>query len=144
MCDFFRFRFVAPQAGPSLYRREGQPVTKPSKPKGRASEMPQETADDSWRAPHEAPESWQRWATGRTGLPLVDASMRELLQTGYCSNRVRQCAASFLSKDLRLDWRVGSAGSEPAVPRLRNRRVDVTDVTAAGSEPEVRRMRVLR
>lgn len=53
-------------------------------------------------------EAWMRWATGRTGLPLVDAAMHELAATGYCSNRVRQNVASVLCKDLSLDWRAGA------------------------------------
>jgi len=48
------------------------------------------------------------WVKGKTGFPLVDAAMRELMQTGYCSNRVRQNAASFLTKDLQIDWRMGA------------------------------------
>ncbi|MGB3545018.1 DASH family cryptochrome, partial [Rubrivirga sp.] len=49
------------------------------------------------------------WREGRTGLPLVDASMRELNATGFMSNRGRQNAASFLVKHLDLDWRAGAA-----------------------------------
>ena len=41
-------------------------------------------------------------------MPLIDAAMNELQQTGYCSNRVRQNAASLLTKDLQLDWRAGA------------------------------------
>lgn len=50
----------------------------------------------------------RRWALGLTGLPLIDAGMRELLATGYMSNRCRQNCASVLAKDLRLDWRYGA------------------------------------
>ena len=49
------------------------------------------------------------WQQGRTGYPIVDAGMRELWQTGWMHNRVRMIAASFLIKDLRLDWRLGEA-----------------------------------
>ncbi|MGC6442114.1 MAG: DASH family cryptochrome [Rubripirellula sp.] len=48
------------------------------------------------------------WKFGRTGYPLVDANMRELFQTGYMSNRGRQNVASFLTKNLGLDWRLGA------------------------------------
>ena len=48
------------------------------------------------------------WAAGRTGLPFVDAGLRELAATGYTSNRCRQNAASVLAKTLRLDWRLGA------------------------------------
>ena len=55
----------------------------------------------------EAPELWQAWCEGRTGYPLVDAAMRQLLQTGYMHNRLRMVVASFLTKDLGIDWRRG-------------------------------------
>lgn len=45
---------------------------------------------------------------GRTGVPFVDANMRELGATGFMSNRGRQNVASFLTKDLGLDWRMGA------------------------------------
>lgn len=47
------------------------------------------------------------WQEGMTGYPLVDAGMRELWQTGYMHNRVRMVVASFLIKNLRIDWRKG-------------------------------------
>ena len=47
------------------------------------------------------------WRAGRTGYPIVDAGMRELLATGRMHNRVRMIVASFLTKDLLLDWRRG-------------------------------------
>jgi deoxyribodipyrimidine photo-lyase len=49
------------------------------------------------------------WQTGRTGYPLVDAAMRQLSFTGFMHNRLRMVAASFLVKDLGLDWRAGEA-----------------------------------
>jgi len=49
----------------------------------------------------------QKWKEGRTGFPLIDAGMRELNQTGYMHNRVRMVVASFLCKDLHIDWREG-------------------------------------
>ncbi|KTD46010.1 deoxyribodipyrimidine photolyase phrB [Legionella rubrilucens] len=49
------------------------------------------------------------WQQGKTGYPLVDAGMRELWQTGYMHNRVRMIAASFLTKHLLIDWRLGAA-----------------------------------
>ncbi len=51
-------------------------------------------------------EAWQR---GETGFPLVDAGMRELNSTGFMHNRVRMVTASFLTKQLLIDWRVGEA-----------------------------------
>jgi deoxyribodipyrimidine photo-lyase len=49
------------------------------------------------------------WCEGRTGYPLVDAAMRQLRQTGFMHNRLRMIAASFLVKDLLVDWRLGEA-----------------------------------
>ncbi len=56
-----------------------------------------------------APDLLQAWCDGRTGYPLVDAAMRQLAVSGYMHNRLRMVAASFLSKDLGLDWRQGEA-----------------------------------
>jgi len=50
----------------------------------------------------------QAWQQGRTGYPIVDAGMRELLHTGFMHNRVRMIAASFLVKDLHLPWQWGA------------------------------------
>jgi deoxyribodipyrimidine photo-lyase len=50
-----------------------------------------------------------RWQRGRTGIPLVDAGMRELWTTGWMHNRVRMVVASFLTKHLLQDWRAGEA-----------------------------------
>lgn len=47
------------------------------------------------------------WQRGETGYPLIDAGMRQLWQTGWMHNRVRMITASFLIKDLRIDWRIG-------------------------------------
>jgi deoxyribodipyrimidine photo-lyase len=49
------------------------------------------------------------WQRGKTGFPIVDAGMRELWHTGWMHNRVRMIAASFLVKDLMIDWRQGAA-----------------------------------
>ena len=53
------------------------------------------------------PERFAAWCEGRTGYPLVDAAMRQLNQTGYMHNRLRMVAASFLTKDMLVDWRWG-------------------------------------
>jgi deoxyribodipyrimidine photo-lyase len=50
---------------------------------------------------------WRAWCEGRTGYPLVDAAMRQLNTTGTMHNRLRMVAASFLVKDLGIDWRRG-------------------------------------
>ena len=51
----------------------------------------------------------KRWQQGTTGYPIVDAGMRELWHTGYMHNRVRMIVASFLTKDLFIDWRIGAS-----------------------------------
>ncbi|MDA8117917.1 MAG: deoxyribodipyrimidine photo-lyase [Actinomycetota bacterium] len=53
-------------------------------------------------------ERLETWKQGRTGFPLVDAGMRELANTGWMHNRARMVVASFLVKDLHIDWRVGA------------------------------------
>ncbi|MEM1350535.1 MAG: DASH family cryptochrome, partial [Myxococcota bacterium] len=54
-------------------------------------------------------ETFARWCTGMTGVPFVDANMRELNATGFMSNRGRQNVGSFLAKTLEIDWRWGAA-----------------------------------
>ncbi len=90
--DFFKFIFS--RHGNALFKRDGIRET-----------------------PH--PVDWQRneglietWQKGLTGIPFVDANMRELFQTGYMSNRGRQNAASFFSWNLRQEWRIGAAWFE--------------------------------
>ncbi len=56
----------------------------------------------------DADERYEAWAKGRTGYPIVDAGMRQLLGEAYVHNRVRMIVASFLVKDLHLDWRRGA------------------------------------
>jgi deoxyribodipyrimidine photo-lyase len=65
--------------------------------------------DVDWRRDESA---FDRWRAGETGIPFVDAGLRELAATGYLSNRARQNVASFLANDLRIDWRWGAAHFE--------------------------------
>lgn len=58
----------------------------------------------SW---NDDPALFDAWCRGRTGFPIVDAGMRELVQTGFMHNRVRMIVASFLVKDLHISWRKG-------------------------------------
>lgn len=60
-----------------------------------------------WKDPDE--QQLRAWQRGETGYGLVDAGMRELWHTGYMHNRVRMVAASFLTKNLLTDWRIGEA-----------------------------------
>jgi len=50
----------------------------------------------------------QLWVEGRTGVPFIDANMRELRESGFMSNRGRQNVASFLVKDLKVNWQMGA------------------------------------
>lgn len=54
-------------------------------------------------------QAFERWKAGATGYPIVDAAMRQLNQTGWMHNRLRMVVASFLTKDLHIDWRWGEA-----------------------------------
>lgn len=54
-------------------------------------------------------QEFERWKSGNTGIPIVDAGMRELAQTGFMHNRVRMIVASYLCKNLLIDWRWGEA-----------------------------------
>ncbi len=57
----------------------------------------------------DAPEDLAAWQQGQTGIPIVDAGMRQLLATGWMHNRVRMITAMFLTKNLFIDWRLGEA-----------------------------------
>jgi deoxyribodipyrimidine photo-lyase len=61
---------------------------------------------DRWR---DDPDGLVAWKDGRTGFPIVDAGMRQLRAEGWIHNRARLVVASFLVKDLRIDWREGAA-----------------------------------
>ena len=76
------------------------------------------------------------WQRGMTGYPIVDAGMRELWATGWMHNRVRMIVASFLIKDLLVDWRQGQAwfGATLLIPRpaliwMRRRKMSDNDAT---------------
>eukprot|EP00753_Platysulcus_tardus_P021169 PLAT8651.2.p1 GENE.PLAT8651.2~~PLAT8651.2.p1 ORF type:complete len:555 (-),score=209.41 PLAT8651.2:124-1788(-) len=86
--DFFRFS--AAKWGTSLFHLTG-PARK--------------SLDQEWKRD---PAAIRAWTQGRTGYPYVDALMRELRQTGWMSNRGRQLVASFFTKDMSSDWRVGA------------------------------------
>jgi len=55
---------------------------------------------------------FEKWKTGNTGDPFVDANMRELMNTGFMSNRGRQNVASYLVHDMNMDWRTGASWFE--------------------------------
>jgi len=72
-----------------------------------------ELAERAYRPPmqkfrwHDRGEHFQAWCAGRTGYPIVDAAMRQLNQTGWMHNRCRMIVASFLTKDLLINWQWG-------------------------------------
>lgn len=66
--------------------------------------MQEKTIFFPWRG--ETPEYFA-WTQGQTGIPIVDAAMKQLLTTGWMHNRLRMVVASFLTKNLRVDWRLG-------------------------------------
>ena len=61
-----------------------------------------------WRMPAADDADYQAWCKGRTGVPLVDAGMRELWHTGWMHNRVRMVVASFLTKNQLISWQAGA------------------------------------
>ena len=85
--DFFRL--MAKKYGKAIFLREGT--------KG---ELDLDLKNDG--------HLFQIWANARTGIPLIDANMRELKTTGFMSNRGRQNVASFLVKDLKVNWQMGA------------------------------------
>jgi deoxyribodipyrimidine photo-lyase len=66
------------------------------------------TKRDRWRTEHTAHEDVRAWKEGRTGYPVIDAAMRQLRHEGWMHNRGRLLTASFLTKTLYVDWRVGA------------------------------------
>lgn len=91
------FRFVAEQVGTRLFARGGV----------QGLRFPWRDLDDAGTRA-----DFARWTSGTTGFPLVDAAMRELVATGWMSNRARQNVASFLTRVLGIDWRRGAAWFE--------------------------------
>ncbi|MGW2638990.1 cryptochrome/photolyase family protein [Streptomyces sp. NPDC001348] len=66
------------------------------------------TKHDRWRSERTARDDIEAWREGRTGYPIVDAAMRQLRHEGWMHNRGRLLTASFLTKTLYVDWRVGA------------------------------------
>lgn len=76
-----------------------------NKPDGKNLSMKSKYDALTW--PNKAQKLWEAFQTGKTGFPFVDAGIRQLLKTGYMHNRARMVVASFLVKDLHIDWREG-------------------------------------
>ena len=115
------FRWLHHKYGRRLYRKEGLRVLHPGRKGKGVQPKTQPLHRQSTSSPHLSmfPEkehnmlpALERWMTGTTGHPFVDAGMRELLSTGYLSNRMRQIVASYLIHDLGVDWRAGAAWFE--------------------------------
>ncbi|TVP53524.1 MAG: DASH family cryptochrome [Mongoliibacter sp.] len=83
------FRFIAKKHGSKIFQLQGI-----------------KNDVDNWKRDESL---FWKWANGETGIPFVDANMRELNATGFMSNRGRQNVASFLVNDLEIDWRWGAA-----------------------------------
>lgn len=73
-----------------------------------ASAADYRTRHDRWRGEDDAAEEIAAWRAGRTGYPVVDAGMRQLRHEGWMHNRARLLTASFLTKTLYVDWRIGA------------------------------------
>ncbi|SOD90352.1 deoxyribodipyrimidine photo-lyase [Streptomyces sp. Ag109_G2-15] len=73
-----------------------------------AADADYRTRHDRWRSLETAREDVEAWRAGRTGYPVVDAAMRQLRHEGWMHNRGRLLTASFLTKTLYVDWRVGA------------------------------------
>lgn len=85
--DFFRF----------MGKKHGNLIFKP----GGTRKKPPVDVQEDWVA-------FEHWMNGETGIPFIDANMKELAKTGYMSNRGRQNVASFLVKDLKINWLMGA------------------------------------
>ncbi|MEU5754267.1 deoxyribodipyrimidine photo-lyase [Streptomyces sp. NPDC047829] len=77
-----------------------------ARPKASAEDY--RTRHDHWRDERDAAEDIAAWREGRTGYPVVDAAMRQLRHEGWMHNRARLLTASFLTKTLYVDWRIGA------------------------------------
>ena len=100
-----------PRAAPGLRRwldelvwREFYHAVRTEHPDLRRRALRRELDGLAWE---EDPGGFEAWCRGRTGFPFVDAAMRQLAATGWIHNRARMVAASFLTKDLGIDWRRG-------------------------------------
>ena len=77
-----------------------------SRPANRTDEFQERFRGMSWRDDEESLAAWKR---GETGVPWIDAGMRQLLAEGWMHNRLRMATASYLTKNLLIDWREGEA-----------------------------------
>ncbi len=78
-------------------------------PENREKEYDERMRGLRWRRGKSATEDLAAWKQGRTGVPWIDAGMRQLAAEGWMHNRVRMAVASYLTKNLWIDWREGEA-----------------------------------
>jgi deoxyribodipyrimidine photo-lyase len=119
--DYFRFLHL--RFGAQLYRRSGLRLRATHEQRGSRGGKPSLNGKPSFNedlalaggavitTPAQE-QQFKRWCLGECGEPFVDAGMRELIHTGYLSNRLRQVVASYLIYNLKLDWRAGAAWFE--------------------------------
>ncbi|KAM0748058.1 cryptochrome [Meredithblackwellia eburnea MCA 4105] len=99
------FLFIARKYGTTLFKLGGfEEITDPKQAKIKT----EPGWWKSWDQQGGPDQPALRWMEGRTGVPFIDANMAELRETGFMSNRGRQNVASFLTKDLQIDWRIGA------------------------------------
>lgn len=97
------FYFVGWKFGSRLFTLGGiEEVLSPKSAQSKAYDWKNSSSLDDPNDP------FVKWATAKTGVPMIDANMTELVQTGFMSNRGRQNVASFLTKDLYWNWRYGA------------------------------------
>ncbi|MFH5797041.1 DASH family cryptochrome [Haladaptatus sp. CMAA 1911] len=105
--DFFQFQFA--KHGNQFFKREGIRRRNVDWRSGAEDGDSGNGGDGETETGGDGKTEFERWKRGETGIPFVDANMRELNGTGYMSNRGRQNVASVLANDLRIDWRKGAA-----------------------------------
>lgn len=100
--------------GNKLFQAHGLKADKPEYQEGGEKMIKWKTADENTAVADQNPDPAtirkiiERFNAGNTGMGLIDASQRELMHTGYTSNRARQNVANFLAKHLGIDWRYGA------------------------------------
>jgi len=99
------FKFIAAKFGNKIFLLEGM---KDDENLERIYGKDRETLEKFFEN-EQSKKLFDKWKTAKTGIPFIDANMKELNETGFMSNRGRQNVASFLVKDLKLDWRWGAS-----------------------------------
>ncbi|TKA56388.1 hypothetical protein B0A53_01958 [Rhodotorula sp. CCFEE 5036] len=105
------FLYAARKFGPKLFTLGGfEEITDPkqAREKTRPGWWKDWDQDEPLKQTSEDEQAAVRWMQGKTGVPFVDANMAELRESGFMSNRGRQNVASFLTKDCKIDWRLGA------------------------------------